>query len=147
MGCELRVLDGHVDEAGAGVDVRLQGGRLRFYVDQMLLPESTERIATLEAMLASADERIRNEAELHEQDARAFEKVVARMTAAEEREADVTMKLGVALDTRAAVEAKLAASTAREADTAAKLAEALAELERLRRSECSDRDAQLGPAW
>lgn len=87
-----------------GLEMQLQGARLRFYVGATLVPEGSERVTTLEGMLASSEERIRSEVEQRERSERLL-----------------------------AEEVRLRAEEARlriEAET--KLAAALAEIERLR---------------
>jgi len=49
-----------------GLEMQLQGAQLRFYVGATLVPDMSERITTLEGMLASSEERIRGEAEQRE---------------------------------------------------------------------------------
>jgi Uma2 family endonuclease len=68
-----------------GLEMQLQGARLRFYVGATLVPEASERIATLEGMLANAEERIRSEAEEREQEVRLREEEARLRAEAEAR--------------------------------------------------------------
>lgn len=94
-----------------GLEMQLQGTRLRFFAGNVLIPEAVERIATLERMLAAAEDRIRGEAEQNERDARRLAEEEAR---------------------RKEEEARREEEKARREEAEAKLAAALAELERLR---------------
>ncbi|MBL9103290.1 MAG: Uma2 family endonuclease [Myxococcales bacterium] len=65
-----------------GLELRVQGGRLRFYNGPEMLAEADERIAVLEQMLASVDERLRDEAAQREREARTLAEAEAKLAEA-----------------------------------------------------------------
>jgi uncharacterized membrane protein YqiK len=96
-----------------GLQLQLEGERLRFYVGGAVLPEAEELISTLERMVQEAEEHRAEEARLREEEARLREEEVHRREQAEQR---------------------LAEEERRREQAERKLSEALAELERLRGS-------------
>lgn len=96
-----------------GLQLQLEGERLRFYVGGAVLPEAEELISTLERMVQAAEEHRSEEARLREEEARLREEEVHRREQAEQR---------------------LAEEERRREQAERKLSEALAELERLRGS-------------
>lgn len=65
--------------AAIGLELRVQGGRLRFYNGPEMLAEADERIAVLEQMLASVDARLRDEAAQRELEARTLAEAEAKL--------------------------------------------------------------------
>jgi Uma2 family endonuclease len=115
-----------------GLQLQLEGERLRFYVGGAVLPEADELISTLERMVREAEEHRTEEARLREEEVRLREEEVrlreeeARRRAEEERRRELA-------EQRLAEEARLRAEEARRREQAErKLSETLAELERLR---------------
>ena len=96
-----------------GLQLQLEGERLRFYLGGAVLPEAEELISTLERMVQEAEEHRAEEARLREEEVRLREEEVHRREQAEQR---------------------LAEEERRREQAERKLSEALAELERLRGS-------------
>jgi Uma2 family endonuclease len=108
-----------------GLQLQLEGERLRFYFGGAALPEAEELISTLERMVREAEEHRAEEARLHEEEARLREEEARRRELAEQRLAEEARLRGE--------EARLREEEARRRELAErKLSEALAELERLR---------------
>lgn len=76
-----------------GLELQLQGARLRFYAGPMLLPETNERISTLEGMLATAEDRIRSESARREVELRSLVEEVRLRAEAETKLATVLEEL------------------------------------------------------
>jgi hypothetical protein len=102
-----------------GLELQLEGERLRFYMGRAPLPEADEMIANLERMVKEAEEHRAEEVRLREDEARLREEEARRREQAEQRLAEEVRLRGE--------ESRLREEAER------RLAEALAELERLRR--------------
>lgn len=76
-----------------GLEMQLLGARLRFYLGATLIPEASERITTLEGMLATAEERIRSEAAQRETGLRSLVEEVRLRAEAETKLAVVLEEL------------------------------------------------------
>jgi Uma2 family endonuclease len=94
-----------------GLDLRVEGTRLRFYHASAPIPDANELIQSLQRMVDDVEQR---------------------MTAAEERAAEEAQLRAEEAQLRAEAEQKLAETERRLADVERRLAEASAEVERLR---------------
>jgi Uma2 family endonuclease len=115
-----------------GLQLQLEGERLRFYVGGAVLPEAEEMISTLERMVREAEEHREEEARLREEEARLREEEARRRAEEERRREQAEQWLAEEVRMRAEEARRLAEEARRREQAERKLSETLAELERLR---------------
>jgi Uma2 family endonuclease len=108
-----------------GLQLQLEGERLRFYFGGAALPEAEELISTLERMVREAEEHRAEEARLREEEAQLREEEARRLAEEERRREQAEQRL-------AEEERRRAEESRRREQAERKLADTLAELERLR---------------
>jgi len=116
---------GHYASRVLGLDLRIEGNRLRFYHAAMALPDANELIASLERMVDDVEQRIAAAEE------RANEE--GRLRAEAERQLAEEVSLRAEAERERAEEARLRAEAERQrAEAERQFAEARAEIERLK---------------
>lgn len=118
-------VEGRLPSTVLGLDLMIQGGRIRFFCGTAMLPEADELIARLGGMVNEAA-TLREDAERHaDREARRAEREAARADEATQRAQES--------QARAEEEARRAEAVAERADLAERrLAEALSELHKLK---------------